>query len=304
MIYPVVRELAEDPARSVPVAVACRVLKVSTSGYYDWRERLPSARAQQDMALLETIRAIHHLPSRGTYGSPRVHAELRLGLGIRCGRKRVERLMRTAGLTGVTRRRTRGITRRAAGAEPRPDLVTRVFTVTSPDRLWCADITEHPTGEGTVYAAVVLDAYSRRVLGLAIADHLRTELVIDALQMAIWRRGGHAAGCVHHCDHGCQYTSWAFGTRLREAGLLASLGSVGDALDNALDNALVESFFATLQTELLDRRDWTTRGELAAAIFEYVECFYNPTRRHSSLNYLSPVDYEHRHSAGPTGQAA
>lgn len=291
MIYPVVRELAADPACSVPVAVACRVLGVSASGYYDWLARPPSARQLSDLQLVEVIREIHQ-SSRGTYGAPRVHADLRLGRSVRVGRKRVERLMRAEGLCGITRRRRAGCTRRNPGAAPpADDLVNRRFTVTESDRLWCSDITEHPTGEGKLYAAVVIDAYSRRVLGLSIADHLRSELVIDALQMAIWRRRGHAQGCVHHSDHGCQYTSWAFGTRLREAGLLASLGSVGDALDNGL----VESFFATLQTELLDRRVWATKAELASAIFEYVECFYNPHRRHSALDYLSPVDYEHCH---------
>jgi putative transposase len=177
--------------------------------------------------------------------------------------------------------------------------VNRRFAVTAPDRLWCADITEHPTGQGKVYAAVVLDAWSRRVVGLSIADHLRAELVTDALQMAIWRRGGQAAGTIHHSDHGTQYTSWAFGQRLRQAGLLASMGTVGDALDNAV----AESFFATLQTELLDRRSWTTRAGLASAIFEYVECWYNPHRRHSALGYLSPLAYENHH-LNPEGAAA
>lgn len=241
-----------------------------------------------DRRLTEIIRQVHR-DSRGTYGALRVHADLRLGRGIRVGRKRVERLMRAAGLAGITRRRTRGCTRRAPEPTAAPeDLVNRQFSVLGPDRLWCADISEHPTGQGKVYV-VVLDAYSRRVLGCSIADHLRTELVVDALQLALWRRGGRAAGCVHHSDHGCQYTSWAFGQRLREAGLLGSLGTVGDALDNGL----VESFFATLQTELLDRRRWATRPELATAIFEYVECFYNPHQRHSALGYLSPNDYEH-----------
>jgi putative transposase len=233
-----------------------------------------------------------HRQSRGTYGSPRVHAELRLGEGIRIGRKRVERLMRDAGLEGVYRRRHRGCTRRNPAAEPSDDLVNRRFTVDAPDRLWVSDITEHPTTTGRVYLAVVLDAWSRRVVGWSIADHLRSELVVDALQMAIWRRRP-TDGTVVHSDHGSQYTSWAFGRRLRAAGLLGSMGTVGDALDNAV----AESFFGTLQLELLDRRHWTNREELASAIFEWIECFYNPQRRHSSVGMLSPVDYETTHAA-------
>jgi putative transposase len=287
MIYPVVRELAVD---QIPVAVTCRVLRLAPSGYYDWVGRPLTGRDLEDAYLLNEIVDIHRA-SRGTYGVPRVHAELKLGRGIGCGRKRVERLMREAGLRGVTRRRLRGLTKRDRDALPSDDLVNRCFTVDAPDRLWTADITEHPTAEGKVYAAVVLDAFSRRVIGLSIADHLRAEIVVDALQMAIWRRAGKVEGTIHHSDHGCQYTSWAFGQRLRAAGILGSMGSVGDALDNAVS----EAFFATLQAELLDRRSWDTRAELANAIFEYVECFYNPRRRHSALGYLSPVEFEHRH---------
>ncbi len=287
MTFPVVDRLAGE---GFPVAVSCRLLGVSSSGFYEWKSRPPSARAQADAVLLGHIRAAHEL-SRGTYGSPRVHAELRLGMGIRCGRKRVERLMRHAGLTGISRRRWRGCTRRNPKATPSDDLVERNFTVDGPDRLWVADITQHRTAQGWLYGAFVIDAWSRRVLGWALGDDCRTDLVVDALQMALWRRQG-ADGCVHHSDHGCQYTSWAFGHRLRQAGLLSSMGSVGDAYDNAL----AESFFASLQTELLDRRTWSTRNELAQAIFEYVEAFYNPIRRHSSLGMLAPNDYEHRHN--------
>jgi putative transposase len=163
--------------------------------------------------------------------------------------------------------------------------------VSEPDRLWVSDITEHPTDGGTIYLAVVLDAWSRRVVGWSIADHLRSELVVDALQMAIWRRQPDRT--IVHSDHGTQYTSWAFGRRLRAAGLLGSMGTVGDAFDNAV----AESFFGTLQLELLDRRAWSTRDELAAAIFEWIECFYNPQRRHSSVGMLSPIDYETVHAA-------
>ena len=271
----------------------CQALGVSTSGYYDWRERLerPARRTVFDEFLTEQIREIH-TQSRGTYGSPRVHAELVLGEGIHVGQKRVERLMRQAGLEGVYRRKKHFTTRRDPKAALSDDLVNRQFTVDRPDVLWVGDVTEHPTTEGKVYLATVIDAFSRRVVGWSIADHLRAELVVDALQMAIWRRNGREAGTVMHTDHGSQYTSWAFGRRLRAAGILGSMGSVGDALDNAM----AESFFGTLQLELLDRRHWETRAELASAIFEYIEAFYNPRRRHSSIGNLSPVEFEARHT--------
>lgn len=282
--------------RGLPLVACCRVMKVSTSGFYEWRQRQanPCRRHLEDRALTETITEIW-TRSRGTYGSPRVWAELKLGQDISIGRKRVERLMREAGIEGVYRRRRRhGTTRRDLHAVPSDDLVNRRFHPSGPDRLWVADITEHPTREGKVYVAVVLDAWSRRVIGWSIADHLRTELVVDALDMACWRRKpSPESGLIHHADHGTQYTSWAFGQRLRAAGLLGSMGSVGDALDNAM----AESFFATLQLELFDRRTWTTRRQLAQAIFEYIEAFYNPERRHTSINNLTPIEYETRHQA-------
>lgn len=266
----------------------CRTLGVSSSAFYDWRhhQHRPAPRTVADAELSATIVEIH-TQSRGTYGSPRVHAELRLGLGIRVGRKRVERLMRKAGIEGVYRRRRPGCRKRPQ-AELAEDLVNRQFSVEGPDRLWVTDITQHPTSEGWVYAAVVLDAWSRRVVGWSIADHLRTELVADALEMAIWRRRPPAGQTICHSDHGTQFTSWAFGHRLRQAGLLGSMGSIGDAYDNSV----IESFFGTLQLELLDRHRWTTRAELARAIFEWIEAFYNPTRRHSHCGWHSPIDYE------------
>jgi putative transposase len=198
--------------------VACRVLGVSASGFYEWRGRPPSARQRADEQLTAMIRQIHE-QSRGSYGSPRVHADLRLGLDVRCGRKRVERLMRSAGLHGIYRRRHKSCTVRDPAASPHPDLVNRQFTADRPDRLWVTDVTQHRTGQGWLYCAVVLDVYSRRVMGWSIADHLRTELVIDALDMARWRRKpAPGGGTVLHADHGCQYTSWAFGQRLRQAG--------------------------------------------------------------------------------------
>jgi putative transposase len=284
MIFTFVAERCSD----LPVAASCRAMKVTTSGFYEWRQRQldPCVRVREDHRLTATIVEIHR-QSRGTYGAPRVHAELRLGGGINVGRKRVARLMRDAGVEGVYRRRQRGCTKRDPNAVPIDDLINRQFTVDGPDRLWVSDITEHSTDDGKVYLAVVLDAWSRRVIGHSIADHLRAELVVDALQMAIWRRNG-PTGTIVHSDHGTQYTSWAFGRRLRAAGLLGSMGSVGDAFDNAV----AESFFGTLQLELLDRQHWQSRHQLAAAIFEWIECFYNPQRRHSSVGMLSPIDYE------------
>jgi putative transposase len=294
MIYPVVRELAAD---QVPVAVACRVLGVSTSGYYAWLDRPTSARQQADVQLVEVIRDIH-TRSRQTYGSPRVHAELRLGQGLRVGRKRVERLMREHRIVGVHRRRRGGCTVRDPAGQPSTDLVNRRFVADRPDALWVSDITQHRTDQGWVYCAVVLDTFSRRVIGWSIADHLRTELVVDALEMACLRRRSRGKGTVVHSDHGSQYTSWAFGQRLRSAGLLGSMGSIGDCFDNAL----AESFFSSMQIELLDRHRWSTLQGLANAIFEWIEAFYNPVRRHSGLDYLSPVDYERAHT--PAASAA
>jgi transposase InsO family protein len=286
MTFRLVQELA---ARDVLVAVTCRVLRVSASGYYEWRGRAPSLRTVADAALTAQIREIH-ATSRGTYGVPRVHAELRLGCGVRCGRKRVARLMRTAGLHGIYVRRRR----RGCPAPPvHDDLVRRLFVADQPNRLWLTDITEHPTREGKVYLAAVLDVFGRRVVGWSIADHLRAELVVDALEMARWRRRPAPGQTVVHSDRGAQYTSWAFGHRLRAAGLLGSMGRVG----SAYDNAMMESFFSTLQRELLDRKSWTTRKELASAIFEWIEAWYNPRRRHTSINDLSPVDYERLYTA-------
>ncbi len=238
-------------------------------------------------ALLDRIRSIHE-NSRATYGSPRVHAEL-VAEGRRHGRKRVARLMRTAALVGASRRKGCWTTRRDRDARPAPDLVARDFTSDAPDRLWVADITYIPTWAGFLYLAVVLDAWSRRVIGWAMANHLRTELVLDALEMALWRRRPDEV--IHHSDQGCQYTSIAFGLRCREAGVRPSMGSVGDAFDNAL----AESFFATLECELLDRRRFRTQTEARMAVFSFLEGWYNPHRRHSSIGYDSPVQYERRH---------
>lgn len=267
----------------------CRMLEVSTSGYYAWHDRPLSARAQRDLEVTGAIGRIHRM-SRGTYGSPRIHVELR-EQGIRVGRKRVARLMRDAGLHGVCRRKRPRTTIRATDAHPAADLVNRDFTATGPDRLWVADSTYVPTWEGFLYLAVVVDAWHRPVVGWSMASHLRTELVLDALNMALWRR--RPAEVIHHSDHGSQYTSVAFGTRCDEVGIRPSMGSVGDCYDNAL----CESFFATLECELLDRVTFRTRAEARRGVFEFIEGWYNTHRRHSSLDYLSPMEYERRHYA-------
>jgi len=266
------------------IATMSRVLGVSSSGFHAWCTRPVSARAQTDAALLDQIRAIH-TRSRGTYGVPRVHAEL-AAQGVHVGRKRVTRLMAAAGLAGVSRRKGTTTTRRDRDARPAPDLVERDFTAAAPDQLWVADITYIPTWAGFLYLAVVLDAWSRRVVGWAMATHLRTELVLEALNMALTQRRPTAV--IHHSDQGCQYTSIAFGQRCREMGVRPSMGSVGDAYDNAL----CESFFATLECELLDRSRLKTQVEARLAVFEFIEGWYNPHRRHSALNYLSPINYE------------
>jgi len=275
------------------IAVMCRVLGVSKSGYHAWVARPPSQRSIDDATISAAIEQVW-VRSRRTYGAPRVHIELRLDHDIRCGRKRVARLMRTAGIEGVHRRKRRGLTRRDLNALPSSDLVERDFRPAAPDRLWVADITQQWTGEGWLYLAVVIDAFSRRVVGWSMAAHLRTELVLDAFNMAVWNRRPDGE-LVHHSDHGCQYTSLAFGRRLREAGIVGSMGTVGDCFDNAA----AESFFATLKTELLSRRPWATRAETTTAIFDYVEGFYNRRRRHSTLDYLSPTDYEQTYATAP-----
>jgi putative transposase len=262
----------------------CRLLGVSASGYHAWRRRPPSMRANDDAVLLERIREIH-VASRGTYGAPRIHAEL-AAEGASVGRKRVARLMRGAGLAGVSRRKGVRTTRRDSRGRPAPDLVQRQFTADAPDQLWVADITYIPTRAGFLYLAVVLDAFSRRIVGWAMASHLRTDLVLDALDMALAQR--RPGDVVHHSDQGSQYTSIAFGARCRQAGVRPSMGSVGDCYDNAM----CESFFATLECELLDRHRFRSQAEARMAVFEFIEGWYNPRRRHSAIGYLSPVNYE------------
>ena len=266
----------------------CRVLRVSKSGFYGWRDRAPSARARADAVLSEKIVRIHR-DSRQTYGAPRIHFELRT-LGVRCARKRVARLMREAGLFGCGGRRKKARTTLRSHTErtpPAPDLLKRNFTPAAPDRLWVADITYVRTWEGWLYLSFVLGTYSRRIVGWSMATSLKTDLVLDALNMAIYTRRPQP-GLIRHSDRGSQYTSVEFGSRLKEAGLLPSMGSVADAYDNSM----AESFVSTLKRELVHRHSWPNRQRARTAIFEYIEGFYNTRRRHSALGHLSPSEYE------------
>jgi putative transposase len=264
----------------------CRVLGVSRSGYYAWLKREPSAREKANAELLETIREIH-AESDGTYGALRVHAELAERVeGPKASLNRVARVMRWAGLQGVSPRKWARTTVRDEAARPAPDLVDRDFTATGPDQLWVADITYVPTWAGFLYLAVVLDVWSRRIVGWAMATHLRTELVLEALDMALVQR--RPKDVILHSDQGSQYTSLAFGRRCKLIGIRPSMGSVGDAYDNAM----CESFFGTLECELLDRYRLRSPVEARMAVFRYIEGWYNPKRRHSSLGYQSPANFE------------
>jgi len=281
----VYRFISAEKART-PVSMCCSLLGVSRSGYYDWLTRAPSDRALSDAWLLERIKAIH-AANRGVYGARRVHAELRLAEGIRVGRKRVERLMRQADLSGLIRRKRGRTTIRVPGVRVADDLVERRFRPAAPNVLWVADITYLRTWEGWVYLAAVQDAYSRRIVGWAMADHMRSELVVDALQMALARRRP-GPGLIHHSDQGSQFVSLAFGQAAGDAGIARSMGSKGCCFDNAV----AESFFATLKNELIRRRSWPERRELIGEVFDYIETFYNARRRHSTLGYLSPAQFE------------
>jgi putative transposase len=271
------------------IRAMCRVLEVSTSGYYAWRRRMISVRKREDEKLQQRIRAIHER-SRGTYGAPRIHAELQ-EQGTRVSKKRVARLMNEGGLAGVSRRKSTVTTRRDRSARPAPDLVDRKFVAEGPNQLWVADITYVPTWVGFLYLAVVLDVWSRKIVGWAIASHLRASLVTAALDMAILHRS--PAGVIHHSDQGCQYTSIEFGKRCREEGVRPSMGTVGDCYDNAM----CESFFATLECELIDRSAFRDHDQARAALVDFIEGFYNTHRRHSALGYLSPVQFENRQAA-------
>lgn len=272
-----------------PVATQCRVLDVSPSGFYAWLKREPSLRERADMALGDRIEALHRA-SHETYGRPRIQADLR-DEQIFVSDKRVARLMRERKLQGASRRKGFKTTIRDKEARPAPDLVNREFTASAPNQLWVADITYVPTHSGFLFLAVVLDVFSRRVVGWAMATHMRAELVVDALEMAIHKR--KPIGVIHHSDQGSQYTSIAFSKRCETAGVRTSMGSVGDCYDNAM----CESFNAILECELLVRRRFKTQREAALAVFEFIEGFYNPHRRHTSIGFISPMEFERRNQA-------
>lgn len=268
-----------------PISLLCRVLGVSRSGFHAWQRRPPCERLLVDGWLSQQIKEVH-AESRATYGARRVQAALR-HRGLSVSRKRVERLMRQLGLSGLVPKKRGQTTIRVPGIRTAPDLVERDFLPTATDRLWVADITYVPTWQGWLYLAAVVDCYSRRVVGWSMADHLRAELVLEALEMALARRRP-APGLVHHSDQGAQYVALLFGERCRSAGIRLSMGSKGDAYDNAV----AESFFASLKKDLVRRASFRTRAEARTAIFDYVEAFYNPVRLHSTLGYLSPAEYE------------
>jgi putative transposase len=269
-----------------PISTMCRVLEVSASGYYAWRKRAPSRRKLMDLLLGDRIEALFRA-SRDTYGRVRIQADLRDD-DIWVSDKRTARLMRERNIHGVSRRKGFTTTVRDRDARPAPDLVERKFTAAAPNQLWVADITYVPTWTGFLFLAIVLDVFSRRVVGWAMATHLRTELVLDALNMAIYRR--RPTNVIHHSDQGCQYTSIAFGKRCEQEGVRPSMGSVGDCYDNAM----CESFNATLECELLARCKFKDQREASLAVFDYIEGFYNPQRRHTSIGNVSPAEFERR----------
>lgn len=293
---------AERAHCALPVSLMCELLGVSESGFWAWTRRPPSDRALSDAWLTERIRAIH-ASSSGRYGSPRVQAMLRRE-GICVGEKRVARLMRAAGLQGAHRRRRRkGCTVSVDGVEPFSDLVGRDFRPDAPDKVWAADIKQIKTGEGWLYLAAVQDLFSRRIVGWAMDDNMRAPLVVAALEMAV-RRRRPPKGTIHHSDHGGQFIGLLFGQTCHDAGIAQSMGAVG----SCFDNAVAETFFATLTKERLlhgtPKGGWATRAELRSAIFEYIEGFYNPTRLHSTLGMRSPIEFEADHATGdPDGLA-
>ncbi len=270
-----------------PIALLCRVLGVARAGYYAWRSRRPSQRAQADGVLTAQLVRLH-ARSRATYGSPRLHAELAVA-GTRVGRKRVARLLRAAGLRGVSRRRVVPRTTRAdPAAIPAPNLVQRQFVAPAPDRCWVGAITYLPTGQGWLYLASLVDVHSRRVVGFAVADHLRTELALEALELALGQRHPQPGTLIHHTDRGCQYTARAYQAVLDQHGITPSMSRAG----NCYDNALAESFTATIKSELVARTHWPTREEARAAVFEWITVFYNRQRRHSRLGDQTPAGFE------------
>lgn len=283
-----------------PVNLLCRLLKVSRSGYYAWTSRAPSTRAVADEVLTEQIKGFYEA-SRRTYGAPRIHLDL-IDAGVHVGRKRVARLMRVKGWQGAHRRSWRHFTKANPAAVPAPDLLGRDFTATAPNQKWVADVTYVPTVEGWLYLAIVLDTFSRRILGWSMDTHRKTQLVCDAVAMAVANRGGKVAGVIHHSDRGGEYTSRDLEQQLRRCGALPSMGSVADCYDNSM----AESFFATLETELFwtqPHRRFDSHRDAKLGLFDYIEVFYNRQRRHTSIGGIAPVTFETRH-ADTVGLAA
>ena len=270
------------------MGVMCRLLRVSRSGFYAWVDRPMSARARRDVEIMALIHQIHANSYDGTYGAPRIHRELRETYGIRVGRKRVERLMRRAGLQGVQKRRFRCTTRSGAPERFAPDLVERNFVADRPNALWLADVTYVSTAEGRLYLAAVLDVFSRLIVGWSMDERLGSQLVLVALEMAYAQR--RPCEVIHHSDHGSEYTAVAFGRRCGQLGITRSMGSVGDCYDNAM----MESFFSSLEAEVLDRNRFRTRQEARSTIFSWLAGWYNTHRRHSGVDYLSPQEFERR----------
>ena len=269
----------------LPVTALCRALRVSASGFYAWLDRGPSARELEDRQILERVR-YYFARAKETYGARRIHMDL-LDEGLQIGRCRVERLMRENGLQGITKRLRRRIRQLQDDGLHAMDLVKRAWHPAGPNELWVADITQINTWEGPLYLAAVMDVWSRRIVGWAMADNMRAELVVSAFEMAVSRRRP-TPGLVHHSDHGSQYTSYVMGKKLRDAGVLASMGQVR----TCYDNAVAESFFATLKKDRTNRRSWPTRELLRSEVFDFIEGWYNPHRRHSSLGGVSPAEWE------------
>lgn len=274
-----------DANKAMCLRSACKALQISKSGYYEWRDRAPSQRATANTKLTEQIKEVHAM-SDETYGMPRIRAALR-NTGQQVGKNRIARLMQEAQIKGVSRRRSYVVTTtRDKTSKVAPDLVKRQFTATDVDQLWVADMTYIPTWQGFIYLAVVTDVFSRKVVGWQFGERMTADLVLDALNMALAQR--KPIDVIHHSDQGSQYTSIAFGNRCKEMGVRPSMGTVGDAYDNAM----AESFFASLECELIARRSWRTKLEARLAVFTWIESWYNPRRLHSGLDYQSPINFE------------
>jgi len=288
MRYPFI---AAEKAR-YPVTALCRVLRVSTSGFYAWLRRHPSARANAAAKLHAAIKSAFD-ESRGTYGSPRLHAEL-IAQGFEVSKTRVEREMRTLGLFARRPKKFRATTDSAHDRPVAENTLDRKFDASQPNRVWATDLTYVWTREGWLYLAIIIDLFSRRVVGWATAHHMRTSLVLDALRMALGRRLPDA-GLLHHSDRGSQYASASYRNALADLAIVCSMSRKG----NCWDNAVSESFFSTIKHELLYRHDWASRAATSLAIAEYIECFYNTRRRHSYLGFKSPAEHERIHASRP-----